>query len=63
MEEHYELPGLIDILKGEAGERQRIILTLALCFIIALLVVGLNADILIIMRRRHCSKDGLTDNR
>lgn len=40
MESHPDKPGLIEILSGQAGEFMRILLTVAVCALFVLLVVG-----------------------
>ncbi len=43
MEVHPDKPGLIDILSGEAGEFMRVVVTVAVCLLFVLLVVGAEA--------------------
>jgi hypothetical protein len=43
MEVHPDKPGLIEILTGEAGEFMRILLTIAVCLLFVLIVVGAEA--------------------
>jgi hypothetical protein len=43
METHPDRPGLMQILAGEATEAQRIMVTVALCVVVALLIVGVEA--------------------
>jgi hypothetical protein len=40
MESHPDKPGLIEILSGSAGEVARILLTIAVCGLFVLIVVG-----------------------
>lgn len=40
METHPDKPGLIEILSGGAGEFMRVIVTVAVCLLFVLLVVG-----------------------
>ena len=43
MESHPDQPGLIQILSGETTEAQRIIVTIALCIVVALAIVATEA--------------------
>jgi hypothetical protein len=43
MESHPDRPGLIQMLSGETGEANRIILTIALCVLVALAIVATEA--------------------
>jgi hypothetical protein len=43
MEVHPERPGLIQILTGESTETHRIFVTIALCVIVTLAIVGAEA--------------------
>ena len=43
MESHPDRPGLIQILSGESTETFRIIVTIALCVIVALAIVATEA--------------------
>lgn len=43
MESRPERPGLIEILQGESTEAHRIAVTIALCVIVTLLIVGAEA--------------------
>jgi hypothetical protein len=43
METHADRPGLIQILSGETTEAQRIIVTIALCIVVALAIVATEA--------------------
>jgi hypothetical protein len=43
MEVHPDKPGVIEILSGGAGEVSRILLTIAVCVLFVLLVVGAEA--------------------
>ncbi|MFZ0972415.1 MAG: hypothetical protein WAN22_09325 [Solirubrobacteraceae bacterium] len=43
METHPDRPGLMQILSGENGEAQRIIVTIALCIVVALAIVATEA--------------------
>ena len=43
MEVHPERPGLIQILTGESTEAHRIFVTIALCVIVTLAIVGAEA--------------------
>jgi hypothetical protein len=43
METRADQPGLMQILQGESGEAQRIIVTVALCIVIALAIVATEA--------------------
>jgi hypothetical protein len=40
MESHPDRPGLIQILSGESGEAQRLFVTIALCVLVTLAIVG-----------------------
>jgi hypothetical protein len=40
MEMHPDRPGLTEILSGESTEAQRIFVTIALCVLVTLLIVG-----------------------
>jgi hypothetical protein len=40
METHADRPGLIQILTGESTEAHRIIVTIALCVLVVLVIVG-----------------------
>lgn len=40
MESHPDKPGLIEILSGQAGELMRILVTVAVCALVVLIVVG-----------------------
>jgi hypothetical protein len=40
METHADRPGLMQILQGESGEAHRIIVTVALCIVVALAIVA-----------------------
>jgi hypothetical protein len=40
METHADRPGLIEILSGESTEAYRIFVTIALCVLVSLLIVG-----------------------
>lgn len=42
MQEDHSKPGLIDSLKGEGGEPWRLFVTVGLCVIVTLLLVGLG---------------------
>jgi hypothetical protein len=41
MQEDHSKPGLIDSLQGEGGEAWRLFVTIGLCVIAALMIVGL----------------------
>jgi hypothetical protein len=43
METHADRPGLLQILSGESSEAHRIIVTVALCVIVTLIIVGTEA--------------------
>jgi hypothetical protein len=43
MEVHPDKPGAIDILSGHAGEFVRVLVTIAVCVLFVLLVVGAEA--------------------
>jgi hypothetical protein len=43
MEWHPDRPGLLEILRGESTETHRIIVTIALCVLVSLLIVGAEA--------------------
>ena len=43
MEVHPDKPGLIEILSGGAGDFMRILVTIAVCLLFVLLVVGAEA--------------------
>ncbi len=43
METRDDQPGLMQILRGESGEAQRIIVTVALCVLVALAIVATEA--------------------
>ena len=43
MEIHPDKPGLMEILRGESTEAQRIMVTIALCVIVSLAIVGAEA--------------------
>jgi hypothetical protein len=43
MESHPDRPGLIQILSGESGEAHRIFVTIALCVLVTLAIVGAEA--------------------
>jgi hypothetical protein len=43
METHADRPGLLQILTGESSEAHRIIVTVALCVIVTLIIVGTEA--------------------
>jgi hypothetical protein len=43
METHADRPGLLQILTGESTEAHRIIVTVALCVIVTLIIVGTEA--------------------
>jgi hypothetical protein len=43
METHPDKPGLIQILTGESGELQRILVTIAVCILVVLAIVGTEA--------------------
>jgi hypothetical protein len=43
MEVHPDKPGLIEILQGGAGEFMRILLTVAVCLLFVLVIVGAEA--------------------
>ena len=43
MESHPDRPGLMQILSGETSEAQRIIVTVALCIVVALAIVATEA--------------------
>jgi hypothetical protein len=43
MESHPDKPGLIEILQGGAGESTRIFVTIAVCVLFVLIVVGAEA--------------------
>ena len=43
METHPEKPGVIQILTGESGELQRILVTIAVCILFVLAIVGTEA--------------------
>lgn len=43
METHADRPGLMQILQGESGEAHRIIVTVALCIVVALAIVATEA--------------------
>jgi hypothetical protein len=43
MEAHPDRPGLMQILQGELGEAQRILVTVALCIVVALAIVATEA--------------------
>ena len=43
MEIHPDRPGLMQMLSGESGELQRILVTIALCILVALAIVGTEA--------------------
>jgi hypothetical protein len=43
METHADRPGLLQILTGESSEAHRIMVTVALCVIVTLIIVGTEA--------------------
>jgi hypothetical protein len=43
METHPDQPGLMEILSGDSTEAQRIIVTVALCILVALAIVATQA--------------------
>jgi hypothetical protein len=43
MESHPDRPGLLQILSGETTEVQRILVTVALCIVVALAIVATEA--------------------
>jgi hypothetical protein len=43
MESHPDKPGLIELLRGEGTEAQRIVLTIAVCLLFALALVATEA--------------------
>lgn len=43
MTTHPEAPGLLDSLRGEGGERRRVLVTIALCVLVVLVVTGARA--------------------
>jgi hypothetical protein len=43
METHPDRPGMMQILAGESGEAPRILLTIALCVLVVLAIVGTEA--------------------
>ena len=43
METHPDRPGLFEILRGESTEAHRIMVTIALCVIVTLAIVGAEA--------------------
>jgi len=43
METHPDRPGLMEMLSGESGEANRIIVTVALCILAALAIVATEA--------------------
>ena len=43
METRADRPGLMQILQGESGEAQRIMVTVALCIVVALAIVATEA--------------------
>lgn len=43
MEMKADAPGLLGILRGESGEAQRVIITIALCVLVALAITATRA--------------------
>jgi len=43
MESHPDRPGLLQILQGESGEAYRVVVTVALCIVVALAIVATEA--------------------
>ena len=62
METHADRPGLMQILQGESGEAQRIIVTVALCIVVALAIVATEGAVPPLERRPGLAASGASSD-